>query len=134
MNTMLWFLQGTLAAVFLASGSTKSWMAEDRLVAMGQTGVGPLPMPLVRLGAILEIPGAVGVLLPWATGILPVLTPLAAVGFAIIMAVAIPSHIYLWRRGVGARRVREKINVVGTSAIFLASVTVAIARFAQLSA
>ena len=51
-------------AIFLTSGVSKSTMSKERLVAMGQTGVGPLPMPLVRFGAICELFGVLGILLP----------------------------------------------------------------------
>ena len=89
-------------------------------------------MPLVRVGAILEVLGAVGVVLPWATGIASVLTPLAATGFAAIMVVAISSHLYLWRIGSIERRSSELRNVLATSAILTGSLIVAVARFADL--
>ena len=41
----------------------------------------------------LEVLGALGLILPWALNIASVLTPLAAVGFAIIMAGAIVVHV-----------------------------------------
>ena len=46
-----------------------------------------------------EIAGAAGLLLPGITGILPVLTPLAALGLAFIMLAAIVFHL---RRGEAA--------------------------------
>ncbi len=75
MNVFLWTLQAILAAIFLVSGASKSTLSKQRLVAIGQTGVGPLPMPLVRFGAACELLGAPGIILPRATGIAPVLTP-----------------------------------------------------------
>lgn len=119
---MLWILQIVLAGIFLTSGIFKSTHSKKKLISIGQTGVGPLPMPLVRFGAVCELFGAVGILLPWLTGIAPVLTPLAAVGFAIIMVVAIGSHIYL----------RELRNTLATIGILVASVLVAVGRFGML--
>jgi len=119
MNVFLWTLQAILAAIFLVSGASKSTLSKQRLVAIGQTGVGPLPMPLVRFGAACELLGAPGIILPRATGIAPVLTPLAACGFAIIMVVAIGAHISL----------RELGNTLATTGILIASIVVAISRF-----
>jgi uncharacterized membrane protein YphA (DoxX/SURF4 family) len=121
MNAFLWTLQALLAIVFLASGVSKSSLSKEKLVAMGQTGVGPLPMPLVRFGAICELFGVLGILLPWGTGIAPILTPLAACGFAVIMVVAISAHVHL----------REVTNSLATTAILIVSLVVAIARFAS---
>ena len=45
------------------------------------------------MGGAAEILGALGVILPRLTGILPVLTPLAAAGLALIMVVAISLHL-----------------------------------------
>lgn len=78
-------------------------------------------MPLVRFGAGCELLGAPGIILPSATGIAPILTPLAACGFAIIMAVAIGAHITL----------RELRNTLATTGILIASIVVAISRFAS---
>lgn len=119
MNVFLWTLQLVLAAVFLTSGLSKSTLPKDRLIAMGQTGVGPLPMPLVRFGAVCELAGVLGIVLPRATGIAPILTPLTAVGFSIIMVVAIGAHISL----------REVRNSLATTGILVACLVVAIARF-----
>jgi hypothetical protein len=46
--------------VFLASGVTKSWMPKERLIAIGQTGVGPLPMPLTSLTVAIARFGQLG--------------------------------------------------------------------------
>lgn len=118
MNVLLWTLQAALAAVFTASGLAKISRPKDRLIASGQTGVAPFPVPVIRLTALCELLGAVGILLPGLVGVAPYLTPLAAVGFAIVMVGAIASHAYL----------REPRNVALTALIFVAAVTVAVGR------
>jgi hypothetical protein len=45
----------------------------------------PLPGPFIRFIGVVEVLGALGLILPWLTGIRPVLTPLAAAGLVIIM-------------------------------------------------
>lgn len=47
------------------------------------------PDRLLRFVGILEILGALGLVLPWATGILPWLTPVAAGGLATVQGLAI---------------------------------------------
>ena len=91
-NVLLWICQIFLAVVFVYSGAMKSTQSEEKLVAMGQTGVENLPQVLIRFIGISEILGVVGIILPRLTGIMPVLTPLAAIGFGIIMILAAIVH------------------------------------------
>jgi uncharacterized membrane protein YphA (DoxX/SURF4 family) len=103
MNLALWIIQALLAAVFLGSGSAKLTLPKDRLIASGQTGVAPFPVGVVKLTAVAEILAALGLILPRATGIAPVLTPAAAIGLALVMIGAMISHSSLLRAGHGAR-------------------------------
>jgi uncharacterized membrane protein YphA (DoxX/SURF4 family) len=118
MNALLWTLQGSLAAIFTASGLAKISQPKDRLIASGQTGVTPFPVPIIRVTAFCELLGAIGILAPRLVGVAEFLTPAAAGGFAIVMVGAIASHAYL----------RELRNVAATVAIFIAAVTVAVGR------
>lgn len=68
MNALLWTLQGTLAAIFTVSGLAKISQPKQRLIAIGQTGVTPFPVPVIRFTAFCELLGAVGILLPWLLG------------------------------------------------------------------
>jgi len=54
--------------------------------------VADVQTPRVRMIGALEVAGAVGVVVPWATGILPLLTPLAAIGLAAVQVGAIITH------------------------------------------
>lgn len=118
MNGFLWTLQVVLAAIFTASGLLKISLSKDRLIALGQTGVTPFPMPVVRFAALCELLGAVGILVPRLLGVAESLTTVAAGGFAIVMVGAIGSHAYL----------REPRNVSLTALILVAAVTVAVGR------
>jgi uncharacterized membrane protein YphA (DoxX/SURF4 family) len=122
MNALLWTLQGTLAAIFTVSGLAKISQPKQRLIAIGQTGVTPFPVPVIRFTAFCELLGAVGILLPWLLGVDRFLTPVAAGGFAIVMVGAVASHAYL----------REPRNVALTVAIFVAAVTVVAGRAVAL--
>lgn len=95
MSTVLWICQGLLAAIFLVSGSLKISQPRERLIATGQTGIALFPMPIVRFTAFCELLGVVGILLPRLTGVVPVLTPLAAIGLGVVMIGAASSHLRL---------------------------------------
>jgi uncharacterized membrane protein YphA (DoxX/SURF4 family) len=118
----LWTAQVLLAAVFAGSGVAKSTMSRERLLATGQTGAASFPMPLVRFTAAMELLAAVGLILPWTTGIAHVLTPVAAVGLGIVMVGAAGSHI----------RLGELRNVAANGVLFALCLFVAINRFGQL--
>jgi hypothetical protein len=92
MNIILWILQGVAAFAFLYSGINKSIYSEQKLVAIGQTGVEGLSLPFIRFIGISEILGAVGLILPWWLQIAPALTPFTAICFAIIMVLAARIH------------------------------------------
>ena len=51
-------------------------------------------MPLTRTIGVVELLGAIGVILPRLLGILPVLSPIAAVGLAALQVAAIGYHLW----------------------------------------
>jgi uncharacterized membrane protein YphA (DoxX/SURF4 family) len=90
MKIVLWIIQLVLALVFIASGSMKLF-AFDKFAASapdlaGQHG-------LVIFIGVAELAGAIGLILPRLTGILPVLTTWAALGLATIMVLATGFHL-----------------------------------------
>lgn len=99
MNIALWIGQGVLAVAFLVSGVLKGTQSKERMLATGQTGVRDFPLPVIRLTATCELLAVVGLIVPWWTGIAPVLTPLAAVGLAIVMIFAARAHARLQEPG-----------------------------------
>jgi len=118
-NIALWIVQGLLALVFGASGVVKATRDRKRLFDDGITWVEDFPASAVRAIGVLEILAAVGLVLPAVTGIAPVLTPLAAVGIALLMAGAAVVH---GRRG--------EIAFLGVIAVlFVAAAFVAWGRF-----
>jgi uncharacterized membrane protein len=95
MNTILWVCQGILSLAFLYSGINKLIFSEQQLIAKGQTGVVNLPVAVIRFIGISEVLGATGIIVPWLTNIWPVLTPVTAVCFAVIMVLAVQIHYKL---------------------------------------
>ena len=92
MNITLWILQSLLAAMFAMAGIMKSTEPIDKLITSGLKWAERIPATTVRIIGILELLGAVGLILPMALDILPVLTPVAASGLALIMLLAISHH------------------------------------------
>ncbi|HEV8340785.1 MAG TPA: DoxX family protein [Candidatus Binatia bacterium] len=82
MNVALWIAQGLLAVIFLFAGGMKLVMPIEEMMKQM-----PLPLPgwFVRFTGVVEVLGAIGVILPWLVGIRPGLTPLAAAGLVIVM-------------------------------------------------
>src|SRR4249920_1756699 len=80
MNIALWVVQALLAALFLFAGGMKFVMSIEEMTKQ-------IPMPgwFLHFIGVVEVLGALGLILPRLTRIRPGLTPLAAAGLAIIM-------------------------------------------------
>ena len=92
MNVALWIIQIVLAAAFLIAGTTKVLTPKEKLRER-MAWVDDFSQTSVRLIGTAEILGALGLILPAATGIAPILTPFAAVGLIIIMIGAAITHV-----------------------------------------
>jgi hypothetical protein len=91
-NLLLWILAGVLALVFLGAGATKAVLPRATLQRQ-MAWVADVPQPLVRAVGGLQVLGAIGLVLPAAVGIAPVLVPIAATGLAATMAGAVVVHL-----------------------------------------
>ena len=82
MNIALWIAQALLAAIFLFAGGMKLVIPIEEM-----TKQMPIALPgwFLRFTGIVEVLGAIGVILPWLLRIRPALTPLAATGLVIVM-------------------------------------------------
>jgi uncharacterized membrane protein len=92
MNIAIWIIQGILAAMFGMAGVMKSTQSKEKL-APQVPWVNDFPLGVVRLVGVSELLGAVGLIVPWATGIQPVLTPVAAAALVLVMVLAAIYHI-----------------------------------------
>ncbi len=113
----LWIVQALLAIVFLLAGGMHAFRSESARKNMGV--LGDLPRGTVIFGGVMELAGAVGVVLPRLLDILPWLTPLAAAGLAATMIIA---------SGLHARR-REYPAIGMTGLLFVLAVVVAYGRW-----
>src|ERR1700722_6239239 len=93
MNIALWIVQGLLALVMFGAGTTKLVSPRTQLVANPHMAwAGDFTDGQVKLIGLAEIAGAVGLIAPWATHLLPILTPIAAACLGFIMLGAVRTH------------------------------------------
>lgn len=111
MNRALWIVAGLLAGVYLIGGVGKLIVPKEKLAAFPGGGwVEDFRAGAVKAIGALEVLGAVGLVLPAVLGIAPVLTPLAAVGLAVLMAGAVATR----------RRRHEPIAAMAADLVYLA--------------
>lgn len=89
MRIAVWVVSGLLALGFLGTGAMKVLPPEADVAALAE-GV---PVVLMRIAGVAEVLGALGLVLPAATRITPILTPLAASGLVVTMTGATIANV-----------------------------------------
>jgi uncharacterized membrane protein YphA (DoxX/SURF4 family) len=118
MNIVLWIVAGVLAAMFLLAGAMKVAMPKEKLLGtMKWARTWPEPR-LKALGAA-EVLGAIGLIAPRALDIAPALTPIAAVGCAIVMFGATITHY----------RMKDYAGIAMPGILLILAIIVAAGRF-----
>ncbi|MDT0445012.1 DoxX family protein [Streptomyces johnsoniae] len=118
MNVLLWIVQAVLAAMFAMSGLAKTVQPKDKQAAK-YPWIEDVSLSTVRFIGGTELLGAIGLIVPAATGIASVLAPVAATGLAALMLFAAAVHI----------RREEPSGVVVTAVLFALAALVAWGRF-----
>lgn len=92
MKWLTWTLQGLLALAFAGAGAMKLTTPKAELE---QTMAWATEFSATQVHAIgaAEVAGAIGLVVPAATGLLPVLTPIAAAALAALMGGAAMTHV-----------------------------------------
>ena len=124
MNIAVWIASGLLTAAYLFVGGTKLLIPKERLAENPSTAgaAEALSATSIKLIGGVEVAGALGLILPWLTGIARIMTPAAAVGLALVQVGAAVFH---------GRRAEYKQWPV--NAVFLAvAVFIAAARTLQV--
>ncbi|MBS2031978.1 MAG: DoxX family protein [Deltaproteobacteria bacterium] len=91
MNTALWIAQGFTALALMLTGLVKVIVPREKL-ATRMHWAATWPPGRIKLLGLAEVAGAAGLVLPIATGIAPVLTPIAALCCAVLMGGAVQTH------------------------------------------
>lgn len=119
-NLFLWIGQVLLALAFANVAYGHSIAFESWSARLGMGWLNAVGRDRMRIIAALEGLGAVGLILPAATRILPWLTPVAAACLALLMAFAIVFHL---------RRPGEMRNIVLNVVLGTIAALVAYGRF-----
>ena len=95
MNLTLWIVTGLLTVAYLVSGGGKLIMPKEKIAAMSRSArwIDDFSAGSVKVIGALEVLAAVGLILPAALDIAPVLVPLAAVGLVLLMAGAVITRL-----------------------------------------
>jgi uncharacterized membrane protein YphA (DoxX/SURF4 family) len=117
MEIVVWVLQILLALAFLGAGVMKLARPRPALVSSGMGWADDYSDGGVKGIGALEVLGAVGLVLPAALGIVPILTPIAALGLALVMAAAVVVHL------------RRKEQIVAPLVLGVLALVVAVLRF-----
>ncbi|REE78690.1 DoxX-like protein [Paenibacillus taihuensis] len=117
MNITLWIVQGLAALAFAYGGWLKAFQYEKARSEWGW--VGTVPRAFVIFIGLAELIGVIGLILPEATGIAPIWTPIAATTLAAVVLLGALLHLS-----------RKEYKEVGINLVFIAlAVIVAVGRF-----
>jgi uncharacterized membrane protein YphA (DoxX/SURF4 family) len=89
MNILLWIIQILLALLFLFAGGTKLVLSSETMASMASPNQVVLPMWFIRFIGVVEVLGALGLILPGLFRRQQHLTSLAALGLTIVMIGAV---------------------------------------------
>ena len=124
MELAVWIVTGAVALILGGSGLSKLVQSKEKILANPRMGwANDFSQPAIKLIGVAEFAGALGLVLPWALSILPVLTPVAGYGLAALMIGA---------AGVNVRR-REYAGLPFVLLLVAAALFVAIARTVALT-
>ncbi|MCT2593159.1 DoxX family protein [Streptomyces sp. N2-109] len=123
MNIALWIIAGLLATAFLVAGAMMLAQPKEKLAASGLGFVDDFSARTIKVIGTLKVLAAVGLILPAALDIAPVVVPLAAVGLVLLMVGAIITHL----------RRQEAQSVMANLVVLTLAVLVAWGRFGPQS-
>jgi hypothetical protein len=120
MNVTLWTITGLLAAIALVGGISKTFVPKQKLASVPGGGwTNDHAAGFVRTLGVLELLAAVGLILPAVLDVAPVLVPVTAVSWVLLMIGAMATHL---------RRGEQRFALLNLIYLALA-VFVAVARF-----
>lgn len=92
MTIAMWILNIIVALVFLGAGGMHAFQSREKLASSGMGWAADMSSGTVKTVGWLEIIGAVGLIVPIATGIVKILAPIAAICLAVVMIGAVVTH------------------------------------------
>ena len=121
MDIALWIAAGIVAAASLAASLNKLLVSREKLLENPQMAwAEDFTDRQIKLIAVPELLGAIGLILPEATDVLPVLTPVAALGIVALQLGAMRSHVK-----------RREVQMIAVNCMLIGlALFVAVGRFA----
>ena len=123
MNITLWVVAIVLAVAYVLAGLMKTTKPKESLIQQGMAWAGDFSPGTIRFIGVAELLGAIGLVVPPLVGVAELLTPRAAAGLALTMALAAVVH---GRRG-------EPQMIVVNAVLLLLAAFVAWGRFGPYS-
>lgn len=94
MDIVVWIVTGIVVLILGGAGVSKLVRSKEKILENPQMGwANDFSQPAIWLIGVAEVAGAVGLVLPWALDVLPVLTPVAGYALAALMAGAAIVHV-----------------------------------------
>jgi putative oxidoreductase len=118
-NIVLWAVQIVLSLKFLSVAYTHGLRTDQTKMQQGIERLGPGARPLLSFIALCALLGAVGLIIPVATGIMTWLIPWVAALLALMMLLSIGFHV----------RCRETPHIVVSLILFALAAFVAYGRW-----
>jgi uncharacterized membrane protein YphA (DoxX/SURF4 family) len=88
METTIWILKGVITLVFIFTGINKIFLPKAKLLDKGMKGLTNLDERQIKVAGLLEVLGAVGLVLPTLLNIYPFLSAISALCLSLTMIVA----------------------------------------------
>lgn len=95
METTIWILKGIIAMIFFYTGFNKILLPKDKLLENGMKGLIDLDDKQITTVGVLEVLGAVGLILPSLLNVYPILSAVSAYCLSLTMVVAASINIKL---------------------------------------
>lgn len=119
MQLALWIVSGLLACAMVGAGGMKLVVPRARLMER-MKWARTWRDGTVKLLGLAEVLGGLGLVVPWVTGIAPILTPIAAACVTVLMLGAVKTHVDL-REPIAAPLVLALLGVfvaLGRAGVF----------------
>ena len=88
METIIWILKAVISLIFFFVGINKLMLPKAKLLGKGMKGLINLDEKHIKTAGVLEILGAIGLILPSALNYYPVLSAISALCLGLTMIVA----------------------------------------------
>jgi DoxX-like family len=113
MKVAYWIVSALLSLLYLYAGGRKMFQSNARLRPL-MPWVGHTPMWLVRAIGVIEVSGVAGLTVAPATGVVPRLAIVAAIGFVVLQMLAAGLHL---SRGEGVKGIGLNAVLIGLAGV-----------------